>query len=64
MGGQVVVGDVIIISGVLQIFIEQLFNKVVINWDDFSIDFGELVKFIYQNSSDVIFNWVIGDIVF
>ena len=62
-GGQVVAGDATITPGALQTLIEQLSNKAVINWDDFSIDPGELVKFIHQNSSDVTLNRVTGDTV-
>lgn len=62
-GGQVVAGDATISPGALQTIIEQLSNKAVINWDDFSIDPGELVKFIHQNSSDVTLNRVTGDTV-
>ena len=35
----------------------------MINWDDFSIDAGELVQFIHQNNSDVTLNRVTGDTV-
>ncbi len=62
-GGQVVAGDATITPGALQTIIEQLSNKAVINWNDFSIDPGELVKFIHQNSSDVTLNRVTGDTV-
>lgn len=62
-GGQVVAGDATITPGALQTLIEQLSSKAVINWDDFSIDPGELVKFIHQNNSDVTLNRVTGDTV-
>ncbi len=62
-GGQVVAGDATITPGALQTLIEQLSSKAVINWSDFSIDAGELVKFIHQNSSDVTLNRVTGDTV-
>jgi len=62
-GGQVVAGDATITPGALQTLIEQLSSKAVINWDDFSIDPGELVKFIHQNSGDVTLNRVTGDTV-
>jgi len=62
-GGQVVHGDASITPDGLDTIIEQLSSKAVINWDDFSIDAGTLVKFIHQNSSDVTLNRVTGDTV-
>ena len=62
-GGQVVAGDATISAGELQTIIEQLSSKAVINWDDFSIDAGQLVQFIHQNNSDVTLNRVTGDTV-
>ena len=58
-----VAGDATISAGELQTIIEQLSSKAVINWDDFSIDAGQLVQFIHQNNSDVTLNRVTGDTV-
>lgn len=62
-GGQVVQGDASITPNGVETIINQLSNKAVINWNDFSIDPGELVKFIHQASTDVTLNRVTGDTV-
>lgn len=62
-GGQVVQGDASITPDGMETIINQLSNKAVINWNDFSIDPGELVKFIHQASTDVTLNRVTGDTV-
>ncbi|MBM7334793.1 beta strand repeat-containing protein [Alloalcanivorax marinus] len=64
-GGQVVGGDAnaVIAQAGGNTTIEQFVNKAVINWNDFSIDPGELVKFIHQANTDVTLNRVTGDTV-
>ena len=62
-GGEVVRGDASITPNGVETIINQLSNKAVINWNDFSIDPGELVKFIHQANSDVTLNRVTGGTV-
>ena len=62
-GGAVAKGAASIDQNGLQTLITQTTGKAVINWDDFSINADELVKFIHQSSSDVTLNRVTGDTV-
>ncbi|TDA95474.1 two-partner secretion domain-containing protein, partial [Halomonas marinisediminis] len=62
-GGSVVAGTATITQAGLQTLIEQVTGKAVINWDDFSIDADEVVKFIHGNSNDITLNRVTGDTV-
>ena len=62
-GENVVAGNAQISREALETLIQQTTGKAVINWDDFSIDPGELVRFMHQNASDVTLNRVTGDSV-
>ena len=57
-GGEVVAGNATISQQALETLINQTSSKAVINWQDFSIDPGELVKFIQESQSAVTLNRV------
>ncbi|ASK33546.1 hypothetical protein CEK62_03655, partial [Alcanivorax sp. N3-2A] len=62
-GGEVVAGNATISQQALETLINQTSSKAVINWQDFSIDPGELVKFIQESQSAVTLNRVTGGTV-
>ncbi|PXW78110.1 filamentous hemagglutinin family protein, partial [Blastomonas natatoria] len=60
-GGQVVGGQAVISGqGTGRMRIDQSSDRVIINWDDFSIDLGEGVEFRQPNARSVALNRVTG----
>jgi filamentous hemagglutinin family protein len=60
-GGRVVAGQAVINGqGTGRMRIDQTSDRVVINWDDFSIDLGEGVEFRQPNARSVALNRVTG----
>jgi filamentous hemagglutinin family protein len=59
-GGQVASGNATITNAGSTLNINQGSDKAIINWQSFSIDSGELTKFLVPNSSSATLNRVLG----
>jgi len=59
-GGQVVTGSASITNAGSTLNINQGSDKAIINWQSFSINSGELTKFLVPNSSSATLNRVLG----
>jgi filamentous hemagglutinin family protein len=60
IGGQVAAGSATINTVPGTVTIHQVTNQAVINWQSFSIDSGELTKFIQPSSTSAVLNRVLG----
>ncbi|MFA6502079.1 MAG: filamentous hemagglutinin N-terminal domain-containing protein, partial [Parachlamydiales bacterium] len=58
-GGDVVSGDVSIISADNNLLVNQLSDKAIVNWQNFSIEKNETTKFMQPSESAVILNRVV-----
>lgn len=59
--GQVVAGGATIDQAGSSLTVNQSTDKVIINWQDFSIGAGELTKFIQPSATSAALNRVVGD---
>jgi filamentous hemagglutinin family protein len=60
-GGEIISGDVEIRTSTDSVTINQASDKAIINWDEFSIGFGETTDFIQPSVNSVALNRVVGD---
>ncbi|MGJ8716514.1 MAG: hypothetical protein ACSHXG_15540, partial [Maribacter stanieri] len=60
-GGVVSSGDAIIQSSGNTLTIDQLTDQAIINWQDFSIQSGELTQFNQLSRSSAVLNRVVGN---
>ena len=60
MGGSVVAGQATINSSGSTLTVNQSTQRAVINWQDFSINSGELTQFNLPNSASAVLNRVTG----
>jgi filamentous hemagglutinin family protein len=59
-GGNVVAGQATISGGAGTLTIHQASQRAIINWQDFSIQQGELTKFVQPNAASAVLNRVVG----